>query len=250
MKHAAFALLCLSFVLPVAMVTAEEASSKAYELRTYTTNEGKLPNLNARFKDHTTDLFEKHGMENIVYWTPTAEDKKDNTLVYIIAHDSREAAKANWKGFGGDPAWKKVAKESQLDGKILSTGPERVYISETDFSPHALKNGKETRLFELRTYTTDPGRLPNLLQRFRDGELDLFTKHGMTNIMYFVPSDIENTLIYIVAHKDQAAAKASWKGFGGDPEWKTLHKASLESGKIVIKVEKQFVTPTDYSPLK
>ena len=250
MKHSLLALICLSFVLPTAMLSAEEGSSKAYELRTYTTNEGKLPNLNARFRDHTVRLFKKHGMDNIVYWTPTAEDKKDNTLVYIIAHDSREAAKTNWKGFGGDPDWGKVRVESQVDGKFLSKRPESVYMTETDFSPHALKNGKETRLFELRTYTTDPGRLPNLLQRFRDGELDLFTKHGMTNIMYFVPSDIENTLIYIVAHKDEAAAKASWKGFIGDPEWKKLHKASLESGKIVIKVEKQFVTPTDYSPLK
>ena len=79
----------------VALTSTSQA--EVFELRTYTTNKGKLPNLNARFRDHTVRLFEKHGMKSIGYWTPT---DKENTLVYVISHKSREAAKASWKAFG------------------------------------------------------------------------------------------------------------------------------------------------------
>src|SRR6056297_3734007 len=57
------------------------SESLVYELRTYTTHDGKLDDLHARFANHTMELFEKHGMENIGYWTPM---DKENTLTYII----------------------------------------------------------------------------------------------------------------------------------------------------------------------
>ena len=114
----------------------KDKPGQVFELRTYTTEEGKLPNLNARFRDHTTKLFEKHGMTNVVYTTPVDEKLKDNTLVYVISHESPEAAQASWKAFGSDPAWKKVAEESQVDGQILvKGGVKRVYLKPTDFSP-------------------------------------------------------------------------------------------------------------------
>ncbi len=85
-------------------------AGKLYELRFYTTNPGKLPDLHARFRDHTMGLFEKHGMENIIYWTVskgTEEDgdDKDNMLVYIIAHKDDAARSASWKAFMEDPEW-------------------------------------------------------------------------------------------------------------------------------------------------
>ena len=105
-----------------------------FELRTYRTNEGKLSNLDARFRDHTIRIFEKHGMKSVAYWHPMdAPDSKD-TLIYIIRHDSEEAAAGNWKSFGTDPAWKKVAKESQVDGRILRERPESVYMAATPYS--------------------------------------------------------------------------------------------------------------------
>ena len=91
------------------------ASGAVYELRTYVTNLGKLDNLNARFRDHTVDLFKKHGIESVGYWVPTDGESSKNTLIYVIRHNSRDAAKASWKAFGSDPAWKKVARESQVD---------------------------------------------------------------------------------------------------------------------------------------
>lgn len=115
--------------------TADE-SAKApewlYELRTYTTPEGKLDALNARFRDHTVKLFEKHGMKNIMYWTPV---DKPNTLIYVIAHKDAAAAKASWDGFRADPEWKRVAEVTQRDGKLVEK-LESVYMKATDYSPH------------------------------------------------------------------------------------------------------------------
>ena len=126
----------LSAVLPVALlmigfaagrltssgaVAHAQAGNRVFELRTYTTNEGKLPALQARFRDHTTRLFTKHGMTNIGYWTPQDPPLSQNTLIYVIAHASREAAKKSWAAFRADPDWQKAAAASEVDGKILAS---------------------------------------------------------------------------------------------------------------------------------
>jgi hypothetical protein len=108
----------------------------------------------------------------------------------------------------------------------------------------------ENRVFELRTYTSPDGKLPNLLTRFRDHTVKLFEKHGMQNIGYWVPKDQPNTLIYIVAHKSTDAAKASWDAFRNDPSWAKVKAESEASGKIVDKVTSVFMDPVDFSKLK
>jgi hypothetical protein len=115
-------------------VALAEQAGRVFELRTYTAPEGKLPNLQARFRDHTIRIFNKHGMKSVGYWVPQDAPAKDNTLVYIISHDSREAAKKNWADFQADPEWKKVAAESQVDGRIVS-GVVSVFMDATDYSP-------------------------------------------------------------------------------------------------------------------
>ncbi len=110
-------------------------------------------------------------------------------------------------------------------------------------------------VYELRTYTTLDGRLPALNARFRDHTVKLFEKHGMTNIVYGTPVDnegkaVDNKLVYLLAHKSQEAARASFAAFGKDPEWVAAREASEKDGKIVAKVESQFLVPTDYSPMK
>ncbi|MBM61644.1 MAG: NIPSNAP family protein [Acidobacteria bacterium] len=102
--------------------------NKVFELRTYTTADGKLPNLNARFRDHTMRIFDRHNMENIGYWVP---QDTPNTLVYIIAHDSREAAQENWGGFREDAKWPGVAQASGV-GRVQV---ESVFMEATDYSP-------------------------------------------------------------------------------------------------------------------
>ena len=105
-----------------------------------------------------------------------------------------------------------------------------------------------TRVYELRTYTTLPGRLPALHKRFAEHTLKLFEKHGMKNEMYWVPEGEDNKLIYFVSHASREAADKSWKDFGADPDWQKVRGESEQDGKIVEKVERVWMKPTDYSP--
>jgi NIPSNAP len=108
----------------------------------------------------------------------------------------------------------------------------------------------ENRIFELRTYTAVPGKLDNVVARFRDHTVKLFEKHGMQNIGYWVAKDQPDTLIYIVAHKDREAAKASWDAFRKDPVWTKARDASEVGGKIVAKVDSVFMDAVDFSKIK
>ena len=108
----------------------------AFELRTYHASPGKLDDLNTRFREHTIEIFKTHGMESVGYWTPADEDDgRDSTLVYMIAHKSRDAAAGSWKEFGADPKWQAVYKASQPDGVPLAAEVESVYLVPTDYSP-------------------------------------------------------------------------------------------------------------------
>ncbi len=110
-----------------------------------------------------------------------------------------------------------------------------------------------SRVFELRTYHTFPGKLEDLKTRFRDHTMKLFERHGMTNIAYWTPADAplkDNTLVYVIAHASRAAAIENWKAFRDDPEWKKVSAASELNGKIVEKVDSQFLDPADFSPMK
>lgn len=227
-----------------------------YELRIYTTNEGKLPALHKRFREHTIPIFETHGIKNVAYWTPT---EAPNTLVYLIAHKSRAEADKSWKAFGNDPEWKQAYADSIADGRLVKN-VDRVYLQPNDYSP--IKSGDFKSLigddkfvYELRTYTTNRGKLKNLNARFRDHTVELFKKHGIKNVLYTTPLDkklASKTLIYLIAHKNSEAAAESWKAFASDPEWKKVAAESQVDGKILTKggVKRQYLTPTQYSPVK
>jgi hypothetical protein len=115
-------------LLPLVLLLAASAfaQTKIYELRTYTCNEGKLEDLKKRFRDHTIEIFKRHGMESIGYWVPQDPEKSKTTLIYIIAPASREAATKNWNEFRNDPEWKKVSADSEKDGKIVAEMHSRV----------------------------------------------------------------------------------------------------------------------------
>ena len=120
-------------LLPLLLLMSVMAFGKIYELRTYTCEPGKLDALKARFRDHTVRIFNKHGMESVGYWVPKDPERSSNTLIYILAHPSREAADKNWKEFADDPEWKKVQAESEANGKIVQK-VERVWMDPTEFS--------------------------------------------------------------------------------------------------------------------
>jgi hypothetical protein len=111
-----------------------EPAARVFEIRTYHTLPGRLEALQKRFREHTLTMFEKHDMTNVGYWVPQDSPAKETTLIYVISHASREAAKANWAAFVADPEWKKIAADSQVDGKIIDR-IESVYMDATDYSP-------------------------------------------------------------------------------------------------------------------
>jgi hypothetical protein len=113
--------------------SVQAAGNRVFELRTYTTNEGKLPDLQKRFREHTTKLFEKHGMTNIGYWVPEDKPLSENTLIYMLAYPSREDAKKSWDAFRNDPEWKKVSADSELNGKIVNHVDSK-FLDPTDYS--------------------------------------------------------------------------------------------------------------------
>lgn len=132
-------LLTLTTVI-VPQVTAQTSpsvakDSRCFEMRTYYAAPGKFEAMNARFRDHTCKLFKKHGMELIGFWIPQDQDKgAENTMVYILAHKSREEAKKSWAAFSSDPDWKKARDESEVNGKLVDK-VESVYLNATDYSP-------------------------------------------------------------------------------------------------------------------
>ena len=121
-------------LLASALMLPASAASRVFELRTYTAAEGNLPELSARFRDHTTRIFKKHNMEVVGYWIPQDPEKSKNTFVYILAFPSREAADKAWADFQADPEWKKVAAESEANGKLVLK-VDRMFLDATPYSP-------------------------------------------------------------------------------------------------------------------
>jgi hypothetical protein len=117
-------------------VYAEKAapSTHVFELRTYHCMPGKLEALKARFRQHTIRIFERHGMKSIGYWIPADAPASENTLTYILEHESREAAQKSWNDFRTDPEWVKVREASEKDGKIVEK-VDSTFLNATDFSP-------------------------------------------------------------------------------------------------------------------
>lgn len=110
----------------------------------------------------------------------------------------------------------------------------------------------EGRFFELRIYTTNPGKLDALHARFRDHTNKLFVKHGMELVGYWTPADSPesaNTLVYMLAYPSREAREAAWKAFHDDPVWVKAKAESERGGVLVQKVESKFLNPTDYSPI-
>jgi hypothetical protein len=230
---------------------AQQAANRYYELRIYYCNPGKLDALLERFTNHTTKLFEKHGMENIGYWVPINNEK--NTLYYVLAFPDRASRDASFKSFVADPVWKEVAAKSEENGKILESITS-IFMKGAELLPMINASAASPeRTFELRTYTCTPNKLPNLVSRFKNHTLKLFEKHGMENIAYFVTEEQDGTqskLVYLLAHKSEAAAAASWAGFRADPDWIKAKEESEKEGKILEKVESLMMRPTVFSKIK
>ncbi|MEM7383334.1 MAG: NIPSNAP family protein [Verrucomicrobiota bacterium] len=137
-----------------------------------------------------------------------------------------------------------------LTAFVLSTFTLATADDKKEAAPAETK--KAERFFEMRTYHCNEGKLDALNARFRDHTNNLFVKHGMDLIGYWVPTDRKDVLVYILGYPDKESREKSWKAFMADPEWKKVFAASREAagGPLVKKVDSEFLTPTDYSPIK
>ena len=126
-------LLALVTILAAGVFAQTSSAPRVYELRTYHCYDGKLETLKTRFRDHTIEIFKRHGIESIGYWVPQDPELAKNTLVYLIVHPSREEARKNWAAFSADPEWKKVAADSEKDGKIVIK-VDSLFLDPADFS--------------------------------------------------------------------------------------------------------------------
>jgi hypothetical protein len=246
MKH-----LLLALISTCIISTGLAQETRFFEMRIYYAAPAKLDDLLSRFRNHTTALFEKHGIANIGYWLPLTNS--ENKLIYLLAYPSRETREKSWKEFAADPTWQEVAKESERNGKLVAK-VESIYLQATDFSPLIKPERSDPpRVFELRTYQATPGKLDNLLARFRDHTSALFKKHGMGQFGYFVPTEKKDgageKLIYILSHKDKEACAASFKAFRSDPDWVKVKSESEVAGPLTVTngVQSVLMAPTDFS---
>src|SRR5882724_7318078 len=125
---------CLGNVLQPWSAAHAQPNTRVFEIRTYTAAAGKLDALHARFRDHTLAMFKRHDMTSVGYFKPQDAPLKENTLIYVLAHPSREAAAKNWQAFHDDPEWQKVKATSEAQG-ALTTRIESVFADPTDYSP-------------------------------------------------------------------------------------------------------------------
>ncbi len=240
---------------PAAAITTPARESRLFELRTYYAGRGKLDALNARFRDHTVRLFEKHGITPIGFWSPVGNP--DNKLIFLVAYPNRAARDAAWTALIADPEWTRAKRATETDGRLVEK-IEEVFLTPTDFSPVVTptRNG-EPRLFELQTETVSAANADALNIQFRDHAAKLFGKHGVTAVGYWTvtnPAAGEATLIYLLAHKDADGREKAFVSLRSDPAWTTI-KADADK-KIGVPLTSKdgtrtvLLTPTDYSPLR
>jgi hypothetical protein len=223
--------------------------STYFEVRKYYANPGKLPDLIKRFQNHTVELFEKSGMENIAYFEPV--ENNDNSMTYILGYPDEASRETMWNQFLNDPEWKKAYSESIVDGALVAKIDQTFMTLAPGLNemPMPSKSG----IFQLRIYTCFDGKIDDLITRFKDHTQELFARQGLKNYPYWLTSEKEggqSKLVYLLGHQDQAAFEAAFQSFLKDPDWIKARDASEANGKIVEKVDAAFFMTLPFSPLK
>lgn len=239
----------VSFALPTegkAQGAADEG--RCYELRTYTAADGELDNLNRRFRKYSRVVFSRYQMDPMGFWIPL--DNPDNHFTYILAYEDCADRDPAWEQFQSDSLWKQVEKITTNDGDLVTNVDSRM-MRTTDFSPRFGPSARENeRVFELRTYTAAPGKRDDLLARFRNHTMELFERHGLENVVYWLPEDRDDQLVYMLAFPSRFARNEAWREFVMDEEWQKAYEASREDGPLVKNIESILLRPTDYSPVR
>lgn len=232
-------------------------SGKTYELRIYTANAGRLADLNVFFKNSGMRVLAKHGIENVFDGTvlegaPVDGADAANMLVCVLAHPNPTAADAAWGAVENDAEWKSAWARLEQGGAPLAKPVTVIRMTTTDFSPALEAPGAAAgRVFELRKYNTGADGLPRTIDQFKSGLAAIIAKNGMTPIAYWTAND-SSAFIYLVAHKDREAGRASWSTFTNDYRpFMAEFNARVGAPPPGRRVDdNRFLTPTDYSPRK
>jgi hypothetical protein len=244
-------LISLTFTMLVSLgLFAQQGIKSSYfEMRTYTTHEGKRADLIKRFQDHTLRLFEKNGIENIAYFLPV--DESDQTLTFILGYPSEDSRNELWNKFANDPEWKEAQKASEANGPLVRKVDQvfLVWAPGLNDTPKPSPSG----VFQMRTYHCLPDRIENIQARFRDHTRALFAKQDLKNYPYWLTvekSGAQSKLVYILGHADQAEFEAAFDRFRTDPDWIKARDESEASGKIVDKIDAKYLKALPFSPMK
>ncbi len=257
---AAAALLALSPSVSGAQGAGEP---RTYELRIYTAAAGRLADLQAVVRDTGRKVLAKHRIENVFNGTVTEGARIDGTdapnmLVCIFSYMSPTEAERAREAFESDADWKAAWTGAEQGGALLAKPVESVLMNATDFSPTLeapSAAGAPTRIFELRKYNTGPEGTPWSVSQFRGGLAAIIARQGMTPVAYWTAAD-NSALIYLLAHKDREAARASWATFINDyrPYMTEFNAKQAAAGLTPPPAgtrrpdDNRFLTPTDYSP--
>lgn len=257
------------------------SATKLYELRSYVSEPGRQSDVLKLISEGGIPAMAKHNLTLVAAWTNV--DPKDERVFTMLSHKDKATCDASWAAFQNDAAWKETLQKSMVDGKRPVKSFERIFLTANDYSPALEVKEVGNRVFELRTYVATKGNLPALNARFKNHTLGLFSKHGMTNVLYCSCLDGEaltcaklveavspvgkgtaqvdetlpaagNSLVYLISHASPEAAKVSFGKFGADEEWTKAYKASeaAAGGSLTVKdgVKSLFLKPTAFSPLK
>ncbi|WP_421797027.1 NIPSNAP family protein [Haliscomenobacter sp.] len=245
--------LCLSSLFSSNEQEPKGPEPRYYEIQIHQAEPGRLKYLQNRYRQFAIPLYRKHNIQVEGFWSPV--DPKDERIVSVLSYYSQASWLRSTKDFLRDPKWKKGIEDSESVGR-LEARSDKSFMRLTDFSAAKFpRNGTKGRVFELRTYYATPGKLPNLLERFRNHTRKLFEKYGMTNLWYWTVVDAypaQETLIYMLAHPSQEAGLKAFTDFRNDPEWIKVRKDSEDKagGSLTLKVESLYLKPLDFSPIK
>lgn len=214
-----------------------------YELRTYTAARDRMPHLLERFREHTDRVFRKHNMIPVGYWRPTeGPPLSRRQLVYLLKHPSRYDAWQNWVRFTNDREWQEVLDRPEFQ-RLLMRKPDSVFMTADDeFPPIPATVQKGGGAYELRTYTTQPDRLPVLHAQFEKSAPTL-KQHGITTVGVWTPfdePDASKQLIALMHHSSREQADRNWQKLGRDSQ----------QGGTAPSLERVFLRATDFSALK
>ena len=248
----------------------EPASQKTYELRIYTASAGRLQDLQNLIGAEGLRAFKAHGVENILDATvsegaPIDAPDANNMLVLVLAHKDRKTADSDWAAVDSDPAWKSAWSKAETHSPLLAKPVSYLFLDTIADLPtppiESLAPGAAaSRTFELRKYNTGSERLPNMIAEFKEGIAALLVNSGMTPIIYWKASD-QSSFVYLLAHKDREAARASWAAFLPDfrpfmAEFNARHLQPVPPGSPAAAPvrrapdDNRFLMPTAFSPLR